>query len=224
MFPFNGFVWAITAVQLFLMPIVFQWIAKLEQCIGSDGSRYWSRLPNSVWYCVATLLGENVSKKASKQKAWAIRYTYKHYCKMNICIYSVTETRVVSLAWLLFTLIITSAYSGNLRAYLLKPKMHPAVETISDIVSSGLPWSMVLWGDDLGVSLSQAKDPDMKTFWEKMRSEEYSNFPYETVRDQINVLALLGLTFSTRASRSMNLKVVVVVVVVVVVLVVLGTH
>ncbi len=90
--------------------------------------------------------------------------------------------RVLSMSWYTFALIITAAYGGNLRAYLLKPDMHPAVETISDVVNSGLPWSMVQWGDTLGVSLSLAQDQDTKTFWEDMKSAEYTNFPYEIVR------------------------------------------
>ena len=45
--------------------------------------------------------------------------------------------------WLLYGFIITCAYSGNLTAFLTEPGYSAPINTLEEVIQSGLPWGMV---------------------------------------------------------------------------------
>ena len=56
--------------------------------------------------------------------------------------------RVIIGVWMLYCLLITSAYTGNLKAFLTNPGLTAPIDTLEDVVASGLPWGMVLYGEE----------------------------------------------------------------------------
>jgi hypothetical protein len=45
--------------------------------------------------------------------------------------------------WLFYGFIITCAYSGNLTAFLTEPGFSSPIDTLAEVIQSGLPWGMV---------------------------------------------------------------------------------
>ena len=52
-------------------------------------------------------------------------------------------TRVVFAIWILYSFLIAASYSGALKAFLTLPVYQPAIDTLGDVLDSGLPWGMV---------------------------------------------------------------------------------
>ncbi len=99
----------------------------------------------------------------------------------------IANRRCVIGAWLLFALIMTEAFGGSLRAYLLQPDYSEAINSFEDIVGSGLPWKMVVYGEEFEHFLASQEQEPFKTFWQEKQEIEYSEYPIDTVR-QINDL------------------------------------
>ena len=64
-------------------------------------------------------------------------------------------------------MIITAAYSGTLKAFLMKAELTKPISTVEELVESGLSWEMVLYEEDVETELSLSKDPILKKFWDK---------------------------------------------------------
>ena len=45
--------------------------------------------------------------------------------------------------WILYSFLIAASYSGALKAFLTLPVYQPAIDTLEDVLDSGLPWGMV---------------------------------------------------------------------------------
>ena len=52
-------------------------------------------------------------------------------------------TRVVFAIWILYSFLIAASYSGALKAFLTLPVYQPPIDTLGDVLDSGLPWGMV---------------------------------------------------------------------------------
>ena len=52
--------------------------------------------------------------------------------------------------WGLYCFIINSAYGGNLKAFLTNPGTGQPIDTLSDVLKSGLPWGMVIFFFQIG--------------------------------------------------------------------------
>ena len=91
--------------------------------------------------------------------------------------------RMVACEWFIFTFLITSSYSGNLRAFLLKPDLSPPIELLSDIVNSGIPWKVVMYGD-LAQSWSSTlmHNDAYRRYWEGKIPLKFTDFPFEVVK------------------------------------------
>ncbi len=59
------------------------------------------------------------------------------------------QIRVILCGWFVFSLIVTAAYGGSLRAYIMRPRMSKPISTMEDIVQSGLPWRIPLYGETI---------------------------------------------------------------------------
>ena len=51
--------------------------------------------------------------------------------------------RIVFALWILYSFLIAASYSGALKAFLTLPTYQPAIDTLDDVLDSGLPWGMV---------------------------------------------------------------------------------
>ena len=78
---------------------------------------------------------------------------------------SLQTSRIVIGVWIIYCLIISSAYSGNLKAYLTTPMYSDPINSLKDVVESGLPWGMVLYGEDEERLMQQSQDPIIQTIW-----------------------------------------------------------
>ena len=45
--------------------------------------------------------------------------------------------------WILYSFLIAASYSGALKAFLTLPVYQPAINSLEDVLDSGLPWGMV---------------------------------------------------------------------------------
>lgn len=88
--------------------------------------------------------------------------------------------------WCFFSLILSAEYGGNLRATLLRPSNIPPIETVKDIVESGLPWKMVLFGEDIDNTFAAQTEENYVKFWAGKETIEYDPFPYQDVISSTN--------------------------------------
>ncbi len=91
--------------------------------------------------------------------------------------------RILFGVWIWVSFIVLSSYGGNLRAFLLHPKVPKPINTIEDLVKSGLPWNMVLYGEPIEKVLEETQDPVFKKFWEEKEVVPYKSFPYDRMTD-----------------------------------------
>ncbi len=84
---------------------------------------------------------------------------------------------------MLYALIASASYSSNLRAFLSNPGTTKPIATVEDVVMSGLPWNMVLYGEDVEHYLSLSEDPILARFWDEKEVVEHKTVPYERVYD-----------------------------------------
>ncbi len=52
---------------------------------------------------------------------------------------------------------------------------------MADIVQSGLPWHIVLYGDELGTALVDSHNPIDRKFWSQKTVAPFQEFPTEQV-------------------------------------------
>ena len=65
------------------------------------------------------------------------------------------------------------AYGGTLRALFLRPSKEPAIRTYGDVLKSGLPWDMVLYGEELEDALAVTTEPIPRAIWDGKIIEEF---------------------------------------------------
>ncbi len=67
------------------------------------------------------------------------------------CIWCFLDThflfRFVITSWFLSALIASTAYGGNLRAFLMTPEKEKPIDDLAGLAQSGLTWNMVLYGE-----------------------------------------------------------------------------
>ncbi len=84
--------------------------------------------------------------------------------------------------WLLYSLVVTASYGGLLVASSLRPEFTRPVESMADVIESGLPWRYVRYYIDFWDEMfRQSQDPTVREFWEGKTFVEYDAFPYEQV-------------------------------------------
>ncbi len=82
---------------------------------------------------------------------------------------------------MLFALVATTSYSGNLRAFLTTPDRTGAISTLPDLLGSGYPWMVTEYGDTLEHQLASSDDGDIRTFWREREPVAFEAFPYDKV-------------------------------------------
>ncbi len=78
------------------------------------------------------------------------------------------------------------SYSGVLRASLIRPDYERPIESIQDIVKSGLSWKIVLYGSTYETLLKNNPDEFYVRFWKEKETISYNEFPYQTVRTNVH--------------------------------------
>ncbi len=74
MSPFQGAVWASIAGMLFTMAVFMFSVSNTEQSIVPYLTlKHWAMLGQALWYCMGTLIGENVTRDSKSDGAWALR-------------------------------------------------------------------------------------------------------------------------------------------------------
>ncbi len=64
---------------------------------------------------------------------------------------------------------------------LLTPQFSKAIESMKDVINSGLKWSLVLYGEEVETYLRNSVNPVEKAFWKGKTVIDFSVFPYEAV-------------------------------------------
>ncbi len=83
--------------------------------------------------------------------------------------------------------VLTSSYSGSLRAVLVTPTLTPPIDTIRQLIHSDLDWSIVSYDDPIEQQIAASRDPDIMEFWAKKGVVEYQSFYYEKVNQCISL-------------------------------------
>ena len=86
------------------------------------------------------------------------------------------------MVWLWYSFIITASYGGELRAFLLKPKLNSPINSYKDVVDSGLPWKVADYDDGVWEFLAYLNDIDgIQEFVRDKHDVQYKDFPFEYV-------------------------------------------
>ena len=64
----------------------------------------------------------------------------------------------------------------------MSPLVSERIETMQDVVDSGLPWDFVLYGEQIETVMATSDDPLLSTLWNGMNFVEYSFTGRERVK------------------------------------------
>ena len=68
--------------------------------------------------------------------------------------------------WILGSLIVSSSYSGNLKAHLTKPNMAEHLDTLESILESDFPVAIIEDGEEENIRMKSSQDPVIKGLWD----------------------------------------------------------
>ena len=69
--------------------------------------------------------------------------------------------------WILYCVIIAASYSGALKAFLTLPVYQAPIDTLEDVLDSGLPWGMVLYGEEEEEMMASSPEGSViRTIWD----------------------------------------------------------
>lgn len=75
-----------------------------------DAGHDWDTLSECTWYCFGTLLGESLTRDTQSSNSPALR--------------------LLLAVWILYCLVISASYSGNLKAYLTTPSYSKNIDSL----------------------------------------------------------------------------------------------
>ena len=68
-------------------------------------------------------------------------------------------------SWLIYCFIISSAYAGNLKAFLTTKIVSKPINTLEEIINGGLPWKISIISHDDQLVLQETKNPTLQKIW-----------------------------------------------------------
>jgi hypothetical protein len=68
--------------------------------------------------------------------------------------------------WIFASFIFEYAYGGTLRALFTQPSTTKGIKTYAEVLASGLPWDMVLYGEELEDALAISEEPVPRAIWD----------------------------------------------------------
>ncbi len=74
-------------------------------------------------------------------------------------------------------MIVSASYAGNLKAYLTTPAFTSPINTLAEVLKSGLPWQMVLYGEEEEEMMAQSQDSVIKAIWTGKQVVDYAPTP-----------------------------------------------
>ena len=72
---------------------------------------------------------------------------------------------------------MSSSYAGNLKSFLTNPLLTKPISTLQQVIDSGLPWGMVLYGEEEEEMMAESTDPVIQTIWREKIVTPYSPTP-----------------------------------------------
>ena len=169
--PLQTSVWVFVFVSLVVATVIFTLVSNIEskamdrtgrdpvtnilpQVIGKS-LKTWSTTKASVWFVFATMIGESDTRKRDSVGAQA--------------------TRILFGVWILYCFVISASYSGSLKAFLTTPEYGSPIDTLRDVLESGLPWGMVLYGEEEEMMMANSPlGSDIRTIWDGKIIKPYS--------------------------------------------------
>ncbi len=152
--------WVVVILFLFFTPVVLTVLAKLEERF-TGFQMDWDNLKYSTWYIFGSFLGETMTSATRDIKTWAVR--------------------LVITSWFFYAFLLTTAYGGVLRAFLLKPEFSETISDLTQVVAKGLPWKVVLYGDWTEDRISKSEIDYVKKYWDEKEPQRYQDFPLDMV-------------------------------------------
>ncbi len=83
--------------------------------------------------------------------------------------------------WPLTAFLFGIFYAGVLRAFLIKPNYVEPINSIQDVVDSGLPWKLVLYGATNERILHDSSDEPYVTFWRNKETVPFNSYQIDVV-------------------------------------------
>ena len=80
-------------------------------------------------------------------------------------------------AWIAFCVIIAASYAGDLVSFLTTPTYSASINSLKKVLESGLPWEMVLYGEEEEAMMARSTDPVIKKIWQDKDVVEFSPTP-----------------------------------------------
>ncbi|XP_069960126.1 ionotropic receptor 21a-like [Cherax quadricarinatus] len=139
-YPLADGVWATILFLLLIMPPVFYLVSHRSSGGGE------MRVGNTVLVVVGALFGQPMQRGLPTSTTW----------------------RGLLAAWLVFTFIVTTAYRGNLIAFLSLPKYPPRPETLQHLVTVVNRITMPSYGSEFLNFLRESESPTFRAWGELM--------------------------------------------------------
>ena len=95
--------------------------------------------------------------------------------------------RAVIAVWILYCLVIGSSYTGNLKAHLTTPTFTQPINSLAEVIESGLEWGMVMYGEEEERMMAQSTDPVISTIWKYKIEEPYRPIPPVSYSKNVNL-------------------------------------
>ncbi len=77
---------------------------------------------------------------------------------------------------------MTASYGSCMRALLLRPILPKSLETVTDVVESGLPWKAVEYGDWGETRIKNSDIDVVQRYWNGRTVVPFQEFPFDRVR------------------------------------------
>jgi hypothetical protein len=75
--------------------------------------------------------------------------------------------------WLIVSLVMATAYGGTLFSFLSTKRYSKTIRTYSEVLSSKIPFDMVLYGEELETSLAKTTEPVTAGIWQGKQVVEF---------------------------------------------------
>ena len=161
--PLEPLVWLSMMLVLLLTSFtLYKSASYYEQRTGINLTSF-AIFGNALWYCYGTFVGESITKEK------------------NFKTKSCQSLRLAMAQWILTCFVISASYAGILKAFLTNPTYESSIETLVDILDSGLPWDMVLYGEEIERLMAESDDPVISKIWRDKGIAEYAYVDVERV-------------------------------------------
>ena len=67
--------------------------------------------------------------------------------------------------WYLYALVATSSYAGEIRSFFINPGTTSPLDSLGEVVESGLGWGLILYGEEEEKVMAASTDPVMSKVW-----------------------------------------------------------